>query len=62
MKVGLCAHSAGDIKTAWGNGEQEHRDGQSGERKKRRTDLGGQHHEAKRRFESHLSKRDVGAL
>ena len=53
---------AADIKAAWDNGERTHRDGQSGQRKRERSDRGQKHCEAKRRFESHLSESDVSAL
>ena len=53
---------AADIKAAWDNGERTHRDGQSGQRKRERSDRGQKHSEAKRRFESHLSEGDVAAL
>ena len=46
---------AADIKASWDNGERTHRDGQSGQRKRERSDRGQKHSEAKRRFESHLS-------
>ena len=53
---------AADIKAAWDNGERTHRDGQSGKRKRERSDKGEKHCEAKRHFESHLSESDVAAL
>ena len=53
---------AADIKAAWDNGERTHRDGQSGKRKRERSDRGQKHSEAKRRFESHLSEGGVAAL
>ena len=43
-------------------GERTHRDGQSGKRKRERSDRGQKHCEAKRRFESHVSEGDVAAL
>ena len=53
---------AADIKAAWDNDERTRRDGQSGQRKRERSDRGQKHSEAKRRFESHLSEGDVAAL
>ena len=46
----------------WDNGERTHRDGQSGKRKRERSDKGEKHCEPKRRFASHLSENDVAAL